>query len=89
MFTDNTLCVCMHTQLYPTLCNILDCSPPGYSVHGILQAAIMEWVAISCSDPGIEPASPESPALAGTFLTTVPLGSPQGLIRILFFHTTL
>ena len=32
-------------QLCPTLCNPLDCSPPGSSVHGILQAKILEWVA--------------------------------------------
>ena len=33
-------------QLCPTLCNPMDCSPPGSSVHGILQARILEWVAI-------------------------------------------
>ena len=33
-------------QLCPTLCDPLDCSPPGSSVHGILQARILEWVAI-------------------------------------------
>ena len=32
-----------------TLCNPIDCSPPGSSVHGILQARILEWVAISFS----------------------------------------
>ena len=32
-----------------TLCNPMDCSPPGYSVHGILQAGILEWVAIPFS----------------------------------------
>ena len=37
------------TQSYPTLCNIMDCNPPGSSVHGILQARILEWVAISSS----------------------------------------
>ena len=30
-----------------TLCGLLDCSPPGSSVHGILQVRILEWVAIS------------------------------------------
>ena len=39
----------------PILCNPVDCSPPGSSVHGILQARILEWVAISfsrgCSQP--------------------------------------
>ena len=33
----------------PILCNPMDCSPPGSSVHGILQARILEWVAISFS----------------------------------------
>ena len=37
------------TQMCPTLCDLVDCSPPGYSVHGILQARILEWVAISFS----------------------------------------
>ena len=31
------------------LCNLVDCSPPGSSIHGILQARILEWVAISFS----------------------------------------
>ena len=35
------------TQLFPTLCDPMDCSLPGSSVHGILQARILEWVAIS------------------------------------------
>ena len=33
-------------QSCPTLCNPMDCSPPGSSVHVILQARILEWVAI-------------------------------------------
>ena len=37
------------TQSCPTLCNPVDCSPPGSSVHGILQARILEWVAIPFS----------------------------------------
>ena len=36
-------------QSYPTLCDPVDCSPPGSSIHGILQARILEWVAISFS----------------------------------------
>ena len=54
-------------QLRLALCDLMDCSPPGSSVHGILQARILEWVAMPFSrdlpDPGIEPASPEAPAL--------------------------
>ena len=33
-------------QLYPTLCDPMDCSLPGFSIHGILQGRILEWVAI-------------------------------------------
>ena len=46
----SSLCVCANLlQSCPTLCNPLDCSPPGSSVHGILQARILEWVTISVS----------------------------------------
>ena len=38
------------TQLRPTLCDLcIHCSPPGSSVHGVLQARILEWVAIPAS----------------------------------------
>ena len=37
-------------QSCPTLCDPLDGSPPGFSIHGILQARTMEWVAISFSN---------------------------------------
>ena len=36
-------------QSYPTLCDPMDCSLPGSSVHGIVQARVLEWVAISFS----------------------------------------
>ena len=36
-------------QSCPTLCDPMDCSPPGSSVHGVLQAEILEWVAIPFS----------------------------------------
>ena len=39
-------------QSCSTLCDPVDCSPPGSSVHGILQARILEWVAISFSRKG-------------------------------------
>ena len=41
--------VCLSAQLCPTLCDPMDCSLPGSSVHGIFQAKILEWVAISSS----------------------------------------
>ena len=37
-------------QSCPTLCDPMDCSPPGFSIHGILQARTLEWVAISFSN---------------------------------------
>ena len=37
------------TQSYPTLCKPIDCSLPGFPVHGILQARILEWVAMPFS----------------------------------------
>ena len=43
------------TQLYLTLCDPMDCSPPGSSVHGILQARILQWVAISFSRESSQP----------------------------------
>ena len=36
-------------QSCPTLCNLMDCSPPGFSVRGISQARVLEWVAIFSS----------------------------------------
>ena len=43
------MCVCVRAQSCPTLCDPMDCSLPGSSVHGILQARILEWVTISFS----------------------------------------
>ena len=41
--------LCSVVQLCPTLCDPIDCSRPGSSIHGILQARILEWAAISSS----------------------------------------
>ena len=61
-------------QSYPTLRDPVDWNPPGSSVPGILQTGILEWVAVPTPgylpDPGIEPTSFGSPALAGGFFTT-------------------
>ena len=76
------MCVCAraHAPSCPTLCDPMDCSPPGSSVHGIFQARILEWVSISyfrgSSDPGMETTSLVSPALAGRFFNTGPPGKP-------------
>ena len=59
------VCVCAKSlQLGPTLCDPLDSSLPGSSVHGILSATILETPSSSdLPNPGIKPASPVSPAL--------------------------
>ena len=66
----------MCAQLCPTLCNPMDCSPPGSCVHGIFQARLLEQVSMFISgdlpNAGIEPASLGSPELAGGFFTTAP-----------------
>ena len=63
-------------QLCPTLCNPMDCSPPGSSVHGILQARTLEWVAMPSYRGSSQPESLTSPALAGSSLPLVPPGKP-------------
>ena len=72
----------MLTQSCPTLCNSMNYSLPGSSVHGIFQARILEWVAISSSmdlpNSGIKFAS-LSPTLAGKLFSTEPPGKPHHL----------
>ena len=71
-------------QSCPTLCDPIDCSTPGSSVHGIFQARIMEWVAIPFSrdfpDPGVES---RSPALKADSLLSEPPGKPWFYFGIL------
>ena len=62
-------------QLFLTLLRPTDCNPPGSSIHGILQARILEWVAISSPgdlpNPGIDSGSP---ALQADALSSEPPG---------------
>ena len=73
-----------HSVMPNSVCPI-DCNLPGSFVQGILQARILEWVAIpSPGDlpiPGIKPRSPMSHALAGGFFTVEPPGKPLVLIK--------
>ena len=43
------------TQMCPNLCDPMDCSPPGFTVHGILRARILEWVAMPLSRGSSQP----------------------------------
>ena len=80
------VCVCVCVYIYITcvpaeplqscltLCDLMDCSPPGSSDCGILQIRILEWVAMLFSedlpDPGVKSIYPGASALAGRFFTT-------------------
>ena len=71
-------------QSCPTVCDSMDCSPQGSSLHGVLQVKILEWVAtpflVALHDPGIEP---WSPVLQEDSLPTDPQGSYKGQIKFL------
>ena len=68
------MCVCSVTKSILILCNPIDCSSLGSSVHGVLQGRILEWAAMpfsrGASQLGTQPASLMSPALADRFFTT-------------------
>ena len=74
-FILNDVLFVLVAQMCPTLYNPMDCSLPDSSVQGIFQARILEWVQEpfpppgDLPSPGIKPASPVSPALAGRFFT--------------------
>ena len=68
-------CCCLVTKLYPNIFNTTDSSPPGSSVHGILQARILEWVAIPFSRGSSQPRNQiYISCLASRFFITEPLG---------------
>ena len=66
------------TQSCSTLSDPIDCGPPASSVHGILQARMLEWIPFpspgDLSDPGIKP---RSPALQADSLPSEPPGKPK------------
>ena len=75
-------------QLCPTLCDPMDYSPPGSSVHGILQARILEWAAMpsssGSSQPRIEPMPLVAPMLQADPLLLSHWGSPElGVLHML------
>ena len=72
------MCVLL-AQSYPTLCDPMDCSPPGSSVHGILQARLLEWVAMPSSRGPFQPRDRThvSLALQADSLPLSHWGSPQ------------
>ena len=75
---------CGHVWLF---CDPMRCSPPGFSVHGISQARILEWVAISFSRGSSPPRDgTHVSCIAGRFFTTEPNGKPT---QIVFYLITI
>ena len=78
-------CACLPAKLLqssPTLWDPMDCSPPGSSVHGILQARVLDWVVMPSSRGSSWSRDGTcvfllSLALAGGFFTSKPLGNPE------------
>ena len=68
--------VCMGAQSYLTLCDSMDCSLPGFCIHGISQVRIPEWGDLH--DSGVKPTSP---ALAGRFFTIEPQYKKRSNVR--------
>ena len=85
----------MCAQSCPTLCDSMDCSPPGSSFHGIFQARVLEWAAISSSRGTSQPwYQTHFSCIAGRFFTTeLPRKSFESqrgeqLIIVLIAHET-
>ena len=82
---------CLVTKSCLTLCDPVDCSPPGSSVHGILQARILEWVAISSREFSRPKNQTYISCIVGRFFATEPLGKPLRiwLLSACFFNNHL
>ena len=72
-----------------TLCDPVDCSPPCSSVHGILQASILEWAAMPSSrrlsQLRDQICASRGSCIAGRFFTTEPLGKPLNAVAFIMF----
>ena len=88
------VCVCVQSlQSCLNLCNLVDCSLPVSSVLGILQARILEWVAMPSSRGSFQPKDPIRiscvSCIAGGFFTTEPHGKPVLWVLLLFSHVVM
>ena len=77
-------------ELCLTLCNTMDCSASDFSVHGICQARILEWIAIPFSRASFQPRiEPGSSALQEDSLPSEPQGKLMGtFLRELLIETS-
>ena len=89
------VCVCTVMQSYLTFGNAMDCSPPGSSVHGNFPGKntgvgcyfLLQGIFLTQgSNPGIEPVSLQSPALASRFFATAPPGKPSSCSSMTHFN---
>ena len=84
------MCMLSHVLLFATQWTY---SSPGSSVHRILQARMLEWVAMpsigGSFNPGIKPASLMSPALAGGFFTTSATWEAPYIVKMPFLYLYL
>ena len=80
-YTGNKIIIRDHFHVYcakslqscPTLCDPMDCSPPGSSVHGIFQARILKWVSIPFTKGSSQPRDQtDVSSIAGRFFTAEP-----------------
>ena len=85
------MCACAKSlQSYPTFFNHLDCSPPGSSAHGISQARILEWFAISLSKGSSQPRDQTHVSYVSCIhrrVLSVQFSSVQSLSRVQLFAT--
>ena len=84
------ICVCvLFTKSYLTLCDPMNCSPPGSSVHGISKARILEWVAIRFSRGSFWPRYwTQVSCIAGRFFTNWATREAQSVL-LLFSHSVV
>ena len=77
-------CCCLVTKLCLTLCNAMNCSPPGFFVHGISQARLLKWVATSFSRGSTQPRDETCVSfLADRLFTIEPPGKPHSCIKLI------
>ena len=84
----NILCIRVCVLSHVRLCDPVDWSPPGSSVHGILQARVLEWVAVSSSKGSSRPR--DQTGITGRFFPAVPPGKLQNITlsysKFMLFH---
>ena len=73
-------------QSCPTLCDPVDGSLPGFSIHGILQAKILEWVTISFSRGSSRPRDRTCTAQEADALTSEPPGKPKVIYIYMYIY---